>query len=276
MTDGSDTTHRKQLGKMMKAARRSIKPGGVLFSGARMARFVGVSKDMIERYETGRVKPSLEQLLKYREALVDKGYDRQKADDIIRFGYPVAKGITTSKLGTPIPSSVTLSTQRLNPQWADFHDFTVGVGLPWVLRCRISTKSPYFRFGFKLLTPNGRVFGDGTIQSFDSNLIVHIGRNNWDRPRLGITSKDIFLTAYMSGSSIELDDRFVLKSKAKVELLPIELLVDKSYRVTFKVNEKIVFQHIVAPALCDRLVMYAWGDREEFLVEVSELAIQSI
>lgn len=275
MIDSTQIAHRKRLGEMMKAARTNTKPGGVLFSGARMAKLVGVSKDMIERYENGRTTPPLERLLKYCGALVERGLSKEEADKIILFGYPFAKGMATSGSITPVPSSLTLLTQKVNPQWADFREYSVGATLPWALRCRISTASPYFRFGFKLLAREGRVVGDGSIQSFDENLLVHIGRNNWDRPALGITSQDIFVTGYMSGSSIEENDRFLFRSKRQVNL-SVELMVDSSYRANLTVNGDLVFQHIVAPALCHRVVVYAWGDREEFRVDITDLAISSI
>ncbi|OGA67697.1 MAG: hypothetical protein A3G81_11190 [Betaproteobacteria bacterium RIFCSPLOWO2_12_FULL_65_14] len=178
-----------------------------------------------------------------------------------------------SRLVTPIPTSLSLTTQRVNPQWADYRDYTVRAARPWALRCQIATESPYFRFGFKLLGEDGRVFGDGSIKSHDANMIVHIGRNNWDRPALGITAHDIFLTAYMSGNFVEENDRFLFRSEAKL-VAPIELQVDRSYCVSLVVNSRKFFRSIVPPPICRRVVVYAWGDREEFRVDVTDLAIK--
>ena len=44
------------------------------------------------------------------------------------------------------------------------------------------------------MTERGRLFGDAAIASQDPNLIVHIGRNNWDRTNPPISSHDIFMT----------------------------------------------------------------------------------
>lgn len=182
-------------------------------------------------------------------------------------------GKQASRLATPIPTKLLLTHQKSNPQWADYRDYLVEAQRPWTLRCQIATESPYFRFGFKLLGENGRVFGDGSIKSHDSNMIVHIGRNNWDRPALATTANDIFLTSYMSGNFIEENDRPIFHSSARL-VAPIELQVDMSYSAILAVNGHTVFRHIVPPEICRRVAVYAWGDREEFRVEVTDLTIR--
>ncbi|MET2829778.1 hypothetical protein [Mesorhizobium shangrilense] len=177
------------------------------------------------------------------------------------------------RMSKPPPSEFILATQKSNPQGADYRDFSVGLARPWVLRCDISTESPYFRFGFKLLTEDGRLFGDALIISFDENLVVHIGRNNWHRHHLGIAADDIFIVAYMNGIAIE-DDRFLFKSTGRL-VLPVELMIDRAYCAILSIAGKECFRRIVPPALCHRVAMYAWGDREEFLVEVTDIALEA-
>jgi hypothetical protein len=192
--------------------------------------------------------------------------------DLLRI---LGSDIRASRLATPVPTTLSLTNQRLNFQGADYRDYRVEAARPWALRCRIVTESPYFRFGFKLLTEEGRVFGDGVIQSHDENIMVHIGRNNWDRPRIGVTARDIFLTAYLSGTSIEENDRFLFTAGNKVEV-PIELTVDTSYFANLVVDGKPVFRHVVSPAVCRRIAIYAWGDREEFEIDLTDLVIHSV
>ena len=198
------------------------------------------------------------------------GYETQ--EDLLR---DLGSTKETPRLATPVPTSLSLSTQRSNPQWADYRDYEVEAPRPWVLRCQITTESPYFRFGFKLLGENGRIFGDGSIKSHDANLIVHIGRNNWDRSALRITAQDIFLTAYMSGNFIEENDKFLFRSAPKL-VVPIELIVDRGYFANLTVNRQKVFRHVMPPEICRRVVLYAWGDREEFFVDVTDLTIRGI
>jgi hypothetical protein len=182
---------------------------------------------------------------------------------------------TTSKIATSIPKRFSLSTQTSNPQWADYRDIGIQVARPWALRCRIVTTSPYFRFGFKLLEPDGRTFGDGSIKSNDSSMVVHIGRNNFGRPRLKISSHDVFVTSYMGGNDIEEEDRFLFRASRKLDAI-VELSVDVTYCATLSVDGKRYFRYIVPPTICRRVVVCAWGDREHFDVEVIELSLRSI
>ena len=194
------------------------------------------------------------------------GYENP--DDLL---YVLNGGGVRTRRATPIPSTLFLTTQRGNPQWADYRDYFVEASRPWVLRCNVETKSPYFRFGFKLLGPDGRVFGDGSIKSGDENMIVHIGRNYWDRPALGIMAQDIFLTAYANGNHIG-EEKSLFNSEASV-VVSVELTVDRSYCASLTVNGNTVFQAIVTPAVCRRVVVYAWGDQDEFEVNVTDLAV---
>lgn len=180
-----------------------------------------------------------------------------------------AKGCTQAP--TRVPSTLSLATRRANPQWADYRVYPVELARPWTLGCRIRADSPYFRFGFKLLTEEGRVFGDGVINSFDENLLVHVGRNNWDRVGLGIAAGDLFLTAYMSGSAIE-DDRFLFNSQSALAV-QIEITIDRSHFAILAVNGHECFRRNIPSGVCGRIALYAWGDREEFLVDVTDLLL---
>jgi len=169
------------------------------------------------------------------------------------------------------PKAIVLATKKEMPQWADSKELNLGGGRLEVVRCKIQTESPYFRFGFKLLSINDRIFGDGSIKSQDTNLIVHIGRNNWNRPSPGISAKDIFFTWYLNGVSLESDKRlFSTKRRLSVS---IELCIDSRYVVTFSVNGVRCLNRVIPPGICRRVAMLAWGDREEYAVEVSELSV---
>jgi hypothetical protein len=172
----------------------------------------------------------------------------------------------------PPPTALSLVTQKANAQWADYRVYSVDLTRPWALRCRIHTDSPYFRFGFKLLTEDGRIFGDGLINSFDENLVVHIGRSDFKRDRLKIDAGDLFHTAYMNGIGIE-DDRLLFKSPATLSV-QIELIVDRDYNAMFLVNGEECYRRNVPPTVCRRIAMYAWGDREEFRVDVTDLTLK--
>jgi hypothetical protein len=169
------------------------------------------------------------------------------------------------------PKTFVLATKKEMPQWADSRELNLGGGRLEVVKCKIETESPYFRFGFKLLAGNDRVFGDGSIKSQDANLVVHIGRNNWNRPNLGISAKDIFFTWYLNGVSLESDRKIV--SAGRCLSTSVELRISSSYVVTFSISGICLLNRVIHPGICRRVAVLAWGDREEYVVKVSDLSV---
>lgn len=170
-----------------------------------------------------------------------------------------------------MPRVLSLSTKRTNPQWADFGDYSVPPA-PWTLRCRLSTESAYFRFGFKLLGKAARLFGSGSIQSDDPNLVVHVARNYWDRP--GITKRDLFLAAYVNGRRLDVD-RKVCRS-AKQVTVTLEFTIDRGHQARLLVDGSSYFSQIVPSVICHRVAILAWGDQDEYRVDVTELALKTV
>lgn len=171
------------------------------------------------------------------------------------------------------PTQFILTTKNNMPQWADSRELDLGGGRLEVLTCKIETQSPYFRLGFKLLEKNKRLFGDGSIKSQEANLLVHIGRNNWSRPKPGISARDIFFTWYLNGISIEPDKKLFPASRSFSAT--VELEIDSSFGATFSVNGICCLKRIIPPVISRRVAMLAWGDREEYAVEVSELSVKA-
>jgi DNA-binding winged helix-turn-helix (wHTH) protein len=175
------------------------------------------------------------------------------------------------------PSSVSggplvLSTKRSNPQWADFANY-LAPPVPWCLRCRFSTNSEYFRFGFKLLCKSIPVFTHTwSIQSDDESLIVHVGRNYWDRP--GITKRDLFIHTDVNGRRLDADRR--LQRTVKAMTAQIELTIDNAYFARLLVDGVLQFSQAVPAEICDRVVILAWGDDDEYRVDVTEMSLKTI
>lgn len=219
-----------------------------------------------------------------RIALNDTRKPRRFIETRPGFGYEfiesVSKEVAGSLQTVPVspvlseemPSALSLSTKKINPQLADFRDYAIPYAPPWALKCTISTESPYFRFGFKCLGPHGRVLGDGSILSQDANLVVHVGRNYWDRP--GITRRDLFFTAYSGVHSLD-DDRRLFRS-AKQLTASVELRIDRGYVVHLLVNDELCFSHVAPPEICGRVVILAWGDRDEYSVDVTDLCVKAL
>ena len=170
------------------------------------------------------------------------------------------------------PTHFILATKNTMPQWADSRELDLGGGQLKSLTCKIETESPYFRFGFKLLENKKRLFGDGSIKSQDANLVAHIGRNNWSRSKPGISARDIFFTWYLNGVSLQPDKK--LFSANRNFSATIELAIDSSFNAIFSVNGICCLKQIIPPGISRRVAVLAWGDREEYAVEVKELAVK--
>jgi len=175
-----------------------------------------------------------------------------------------------SLVGTSWPTTV-LSTRKDTPQWTNFREINLKGECLRCLGCTIVTSSPYFRFGFKLLAWGVRIFGDAAIKSQESNLIVHIGRNNWDRPKLAMSANDIFFTYSVNGIGTENDKRLFTAEPQLTASLALN--IDNGYAASFFVNGTCCLTRIIAPEMCRRVVMLAWGDNEEYEVEVRDLSL---
>ncbi len=184
-------------------------------------------------------------------------------------GFPLPAAELTSQVTRSWPS-ILLTTRKDTPQWTAYQEVDSEGGRLVRVACVLVTSSVYFRFGLKLLTPRGRLFGDGSIQSQDAaNLVIHVGRNSWDRP--GITSRDVFLAAYVNGLRQERDrPLFVARDLITT---PLELAIDSSYLASFSVNGSRCYTRIIPPAVCRRAAMLAWGDHDDYSVEILDLTV---
>jgi DNA-binding winged helix-turn-helix (wHTH) protein len=136
--------------------------------------------------------------------------------------------------------------------------------------CVIETESPYFRFGFKLMSKDGRTFGD-VIKTSDTNLIVHISRNDWDRPQIGVSKDDLFLTCYLSLRTIVADQK--LFSARKRLVARFELKIDAHRNAEIFINGESRYALPVPTEICRRIAIMAWGDNNPFEVVVSNLEV---
>jgi hypothetical protein len=172
---------------------------------------------------------------------------------------------------TTIPQTFTLTTNKEMPQWADHKVVPFKGQRLKGLSCRIQTQSPYFRFGFKLLPEYSRVFGDGTIQTQEVNIVFHIGRNDWDRPNIGIARTDVFFTWYANGISSD-EDKRLFRSNSRVNAA-LEVKIYDDFVADFIVNGIRCLHRPVSPTICHKLAVIAWGDRTAFSVDISNFFI---
>ena len=163
-----------------------------------------------------------------------------------------------------------LTTKHGMPQWADHWEVPLYGGCLRSITCVVESASPYFRFGLKLLTSDGRVFGDAAIVSQEgASLLIHIGRNNSDRRDM--SSEDVFLTIYRNGVAANRDQK-LWASKPRLQAT-LRLSIEDGSAFSFSVNGHCCCRGAVRPEACYRLVMFGWGDREEFEIKVSEIEV---
>ncbi|MCK6484475.1 MAG: hypothetical protein HUU22_02280 [Phycisphaerae bacterium] len=170
------------------------------------------------------------------------------------------------------PQSLSLPTNRSAPRWASYCEINLNGRSLRSVECRISTESPYFRFGFKLLGAKGRIFGDASIESMQGReFLVHVGRNNWNRTQPEISADDVFLAYFVNGVRGEVDRRLLPSARSWTGLL--RLLVDTACCCHFWVEDRCVLSKVITAQITKRLVLYAWGDQDGCLVEVGDLRV---
>jgi Domain of unknown function (DUF4062) len=157
-------------------------------------------------------------------------------------------------------------TKKTSPQWANHRVVlidTFGSAAPIRLTGMFQSASPFFRFGFKLTALRGRIFGDGTIQSNDNNILIHIGRN--------LTSSDVFLTRYRNGVRLGLNEAILDYQDCRE--LPVELAIDNQYSVSLTVENTRVYETFVDREIKARVVLLAWGDEHEYEIDFKHMTL---
>ena len=80
-------------------------------------------------------------------------------------------------------------TNVSTPQWADYFNIPLAKKLIKRITCQATSISQFYRIGFKLFRIDGKLFGDGSIQSQDNNFVIHLGKN--------FLSDELFITTYL-------------------------------------------------------------------------------
>jgi DNA-binding winged helix-turn-helix (wHTH) protein len=242
-----------------------------------------VTKDKFyERLWPGEKEKNVSGLVGRLDQLILHIRSRLRQRDLVRNvrgkGFALFADVRRLDLTDPVealvsaPSStLALSTKLVNPQWADYVMYDAP-SAPWILRCQIATPSPYFRFGFKLLAKSARLFGNASIQSDDENLVVHVGRNYWERP--SISKRDLFVVGYIGGRRLSTDTK--VKHVLRTAKASLQLTLDRDLTVRLFVDDKLSFSQVLPAPYCDRVAVLAWGDQDEYRVNVTDLSLKSV
>lgn len=150
------------------------------------------------------------------------------------------------------------------PQWANYVKIPIESGFIKRVKCKIITTSEYYRFGFKLSRENGKLFGDGSIQSMDNNFVIHYGKN--------FLSDELFITTYHNGI-LQRPDKYT-KAKPSNNRVVIELLIDNENLLYLFLNKNEVFKFIINKEIRGQIYMLAWADGNEFQMSVENIEIE--
>jgi hypothetical protein len=150
------------------------------------------------------------------------------------------------------------------PQWANFIKIPIERGLVKRIRCQVITTSEYYRFGFKLFRINGKLFGDGSIQSMDNNFVIHYGKN--------FLSNELFITTYRNGI-LQRPDKYT-DAKPSNNRVISELFIDDENILYLFLNGNEVFKFFINKEIREQVYMLAWADGNEFQLRAENIEIE--
>jgi len=158
------------------------------------------------------------------------------------------------------------TTIKVFPQWANHFEILLSQYSfsSFSLKGIFYSESPFFRFGFKLLTKEGRLFGDGNIQSQDNNLVVHLGKN--------ADNAELFVTIYVNGVRMGLNKPFLDYSTSKELNVEIKVNSDNLFELIVDNNKQC--EIYISQEIKRRILLLAWGDEHEYKIIFKEIRIE--
>jgi hypothetical protein len=150
------------------------------------------------------------------------------------------------------------------PQGASYKPIHIAqVRLPLRLTAVFQSRSPYFRFGFKLMGVRGHPLSPGSIQIEDKNVLVHIGKN--------VDSTTLFLTKYRNG--LRMGPNTPLVEYKDCRPLPMQLAIETDFSVTLSIDGNGVYEGYIDAETKGRLLLLAWGDEHNYDIECSRITL---
>lgn len=156
------------------------------------------------------------------------------------------------------------TTNNSTPQWAAYVALPLKNKMLKRITFDVFTKTKYYRIGLKFLRVDGKLFGDGSIQSQDNNFVIHVGKNFMD--------KDLFITTYRNGI-LERPDKYT-------NIIPVsnqykcELFIDAESFLHFFINSEEVYKNLVNKEILSRAYLLAWGDGNKYEVKVKNIKLE--
>ena len=171
----------------------------------------------------------------------------------------------TPSLSPPVDHGGWHASTRIGaPQGASYKAIHIAqVRLPLRLTGVFQSRSPFFRFGFKLMSVRGQPFSPGSVQTEDKNVLVHIGKN--------VDNSTLFLTKYRNGLRMGPNTRFVDYKDSRP--LPMQLAIDTDFSVTLSIDNTNVYEGYIDAETKGRLLLLAWGDEHNYEIEFDQITL---
>lgn len=201
----------------------------------------------------------------------DKEFEKEVKNHIIRTICDLRNGISYPSLKKAAPplniqpfKEWIIEPNKGTPQWSNFREIDLSTYnySSYRIIMNFQTSSQYFRFGFKLITSQGKYFGDFNILTRGDNILYHIGRN--------FHSNMLFTTLYNNG----------IRTRENKELFEynndgIKLIIekDKNDMGYFFVNDILDEQLLLGRDLGDRILLLMWGDHNEYHGKITDINI---
>jgi hypothetical protein len=158
------------------------------------------------------------------------------------------------KTTTKIIKEWIISTNKFTPQWTTLKEIDLNNGKLKLIKLRLKVRSPYLRFGFKLLDANAQVMGANSVLNNDNSILIHIGKQS--------NMNVIGFVAFRNGVK-DLTDQVISEFNETKEIeLQIKFINENN--IQFYVNKKIVYSSYILETLRSRLYLMAWGDGNEY------------
>jgi hypothetical protein len=163
------------------------------------------------------------------------------------------------------PTTFVLTDQANGPQWADYH--VISLAPYWRQHVRITgimtTRSTYFRFGFKYYDSREIPLSAGSVQTVGHNILFHIGKNT-DNPSW-------FATSYKAG--IRLGTNTPIPDTAEINSARFEINISAIENITFHLNDQQVYAERFPIDGIPNLAIMAWGDEHHFECQVNDFCV---
>lgn len=149
------------------------------------------------------------------------------------------------------------------PRWMDRRDIPLGGKMLSELSFAVESKDPYYRAGFKLMSPNSL---DNDIVTDNEYLVFHLAAD--------IEHRDIKYIVYKNRNIVK--NLTLLQGIHKNRKIQVSVEINGKNFILITVEGRVVFSDKINPELRKVIYLAAWGDDHEFEVVFKKIKVKKI